>query len=114
MLQSGTFLSGVVVDGVKHKTFVLRLPTVQDNIDAVDLVGTTNGVSLSTALFACQLVELGSLKPEQIDFDLLTTLHPKDYNLLEAASAELEKKRVLAETSEETSTAPGLPSVDSA
>ena len=105
--QTGTLLTGVVVDGTVHRDFALRLPTVQDNIDAVDLVGTTNGVALSAA---CQLDKLGTLSPKQIDFDLVTRLHPSDFNLLEAAASELEKKRLTAALSMPTGTASDLPS----
>ena len=108
--QTGTLLTGVVVDGTVHRDFALRLPTVQDNIDAVDLVGTTNGVALSAAILACQLDKLGTLSPKQIDFDLVTRLHPSDFNLLEAAASELEKKRLTAALSMPTGTASDLPS----
>jgi hypothetical protein len=94
--EGGTLATGVVVDGVRHRAFELRLPTVADNIDAVDEVGSTNGVALGAAILACQLVKLGTLKPEQINLDLLTTLHPSDFNRLEAAASELEKKRQAA------------------
>ncbi|HQR97574.1 MULTISPECIES: phage tail assembly protein [unclassified Polaromonas] len=94
MTEKGTLLTGAVVGGVAHKTFELRLPTVRDNIDAVDEVGGHNGVALGAAILARQLVSLGTLKPEQIDFDLVAGLHPGDYNLLDAAAKELEKKRL--------------------
>lgn len=90
---TGALETGALVDGVTHRDFELRLPTVRDNIDAVDEVGSTNGVALSAAILARQLVRLGTLKPEQITFDLVADLHPSDYNQLEEAAAELEKKR---------------------
>lgn len=96
LLQAGRLVTGAVVDGVSHCDFELRLPTVQDNIDALDEVGGHNGVALGAAILARQLVKLGSLKANQITFDLLATMHPSDYNLLEAAAAELEKKRLAA------------------
>lgn len=92
--QAGTLVSGVVVDGVTHRDFELRLPTVQDNIDAVDEVGSHNGVALSAAILQRQLVKLGGLKADEITFERVTELHPADFNLLEAAAAELEKKRL--------------------
>jgi hypothetical protein len=107
--QSGTLTTGVVVEGVVHRDFELRLPTVQDNIDAVDLVGTTNGVALNAAILASQLVKLGSLAPAQIDYELFIQLHPSDFNVLEAAASELEKKRVLAARALPTGTASGSP-----
>jgi phage FluMu protein gp41 len=94
--ETGTLLTGVVVDNVRHRAFELRLPTVQDNIDAVDEVGSTNGVALGAAILACQLVRLGTLTRAQIDLELLAGLHPQDFNRLEAAASELEKKRQAA------------------
>lgn len=96
LTQTGELVTGALVDGVAHRAFELRLPTVRDNIDAVDEVGGHNGVALGAAILARQLLKLGTLKPEQIDFDLVANLHPQDFNLLEAAAAELEKKRLAA------------------
>lgn len=96
MTHKGTLVTGAVVVGVPHREFELRLPTVRDNIDAVDEVGSTNGVALNVAILSRQIVRLGTLRPEQIDFDLVANLHPADFNLLEAAATELEKKRLAA------------------
>lgn len=93
---SGTLPQGVEVDGAWHRDFVLRLPTVADNIEAVDQVGTGNAVALSAAILSRQLVKLGALQDKALTYDLVTGLHPQDYNHLEAAAAELEKKRQAA------------------
>ena len=105
--QTGTLVSGVLVDGSHHRDFELRLPTVQDNIDAVDEVGSHNGVALNAAIFARQLVKLGGLKPEQITFELVAGMHPSDFNQLEAAATELEKKRLAAAQPASTGTGSG-------
>jgi len=94
LTEEGTLSGGVTVAGVLHRDFCLRLPTVRDNIDAVDEVGGTNAVALNAAILARQLVSLGSLKPEEINFDLVAGMHPADYNELEAAGQRLEKKRL--------------------
>jgi hypothetical protein len=109
LTQTGVLSTGAVVDGVTHLEFEMRLPTVRDNIDAIDEVGANNGVALSTAIFARQLVKLGTLKPEQIDFDLIASLHPADFNALEAAATELEKKRRAAAQPTSTGTASDSP-----
>jgi len=93
---TGTLLQGVEVDGVVHREFELRLPTLGDNIDAVDEVGGHNGVAVGAALLARQLVRLGTLNPDQITYDLLCTMHVSDYNHLDAAGSDLEKKRQAA------------------
>jgi hypothetical protein len=93
---SGELPGGVEVDGKTHRAFVLRLPTVRDNVEAIDAVGATNAMALSTAILARQIVSLGDLKPEQIDYDLLADMHPEDFNVLDAKAQELEKKRKAA------------------
>lgn len=106
----GRLPGGVLVDGVKHRDFTLRLPTVRDNIEAVDEVGSTNGIALSTAIYARQLVKLGTLKPEQITFDLIADMHPGDFNVIEGKATELEKKRLAAEAADFPSSSSGSPS----
>lgn len=108
--ESGTLVTGAEVGDTVHRHFELRLPTVQDNIDAVDEVGSTNGVALSAAILARQLTQLGTLKPEEITLDLIAALHPSDFNLMEVASATLEKKRLAAPLVAPTGAGSDLPS----
>ena len=90
---SGTLLEGVKVGDAVHRDFVLRLPTVQDNMDAVDEVGSHNSVAVSAAILTRQVVKLGTLKAEEINLELIAQLHPSDFNLIEQKADELEKKR---------------------
>ncbi len=94
--QSDELVTGIELGGVVHKSFTLRLPTLGDNVAAVDEVGSDNGVALNAAILARQITELGTLKPEQITYELLCELHPADYNLIDAAASALEKKRQAA------------------
>jgi hypothetical protein len=96
MTISDELPGGIEVDGVVHRDFTLRLPKVRDNADAIDEVGSSNALNLSAAIFARQLTKLGTLKPDQITFDLISEMHPEDYNFLEAKATELEKKRKAA------------------
>lgn len=105
LTESGELPGGVVVSGTRHCSFTLRLPTVQDNIDAVDEVGSHNGVALNVAIMSRQLVQLGTLGPKEIDFALLAGMHPKDFNALEDAATRLEKKRMAAVAANKTSSA---------
>lgn len=107
MRQAGKLDSGVEVDGTTHRDFELRLPTVQDNIDAVDEVGSHNGVALSAAILQRQLVKLGSLPVDKITFELVAGMHPQDFNKLERAAGELEKKRLAAANPGSTGTESG-------
>lgn len=92
LTQTGQLPLGVEVDGTVHRDFELRAPTVEDNIVGIDEVGMANPVALSAALFARQLVKLGTLTRAQIDTALIRTMHPKDFDALERAAMDLEKK----------------------
>ncbi len=95
LTQTGEFPIGLLIDGVRHQDFELRPPTVGDNIDAAQEVETDSALELSTAVYARQLVKLGTLAPERIDASLLRQLNPMDWNALEAADGELRKKLML-------------------
>lgn len=90
---SGVLPGGADVAGKVHRDFTLRLPTVRDNIEAIDEVGASNNLALSAAILTRQILKLGDLKPEEITYEVVSRLHPEDYNLLEARAMELEKKR---------------------
>jgi hypothetical protein len=110
----GKLPGGVQVDGQTHRDFTLRLPTVRDNVDAIDEVGSNNQLAISAAILARQIVKLGTLEPKQICYELLADMHPSDYNALEAKAIELEKKRMAAAASAPTSSASALPCADPA
>lgn len=110
LTEKGTLDEGALVGGVRHAAFELRSPTLQDNIDAVDEVGSHNPVAINAAVLARQLVRLGTLEPKQITFELLCSLHPADYNILDRAAAELEKKRKATLQPPPTSSESGSPS----
>jgi phage FluMu protein gp41 len=108
---SGELPGGVEVDGVMHFDFTLRLPTVLDNVEAVDEVGAHNAMALSASILTRQIVKLGTLKGEQITYDLVVGMHPSDFNVLEIKAQELEKKRKEAQSQRApTSSASGSPS----
>ena len=95
LTQTGTLPIGVEVDSALHRDFELRPVLVQDNIDAVTEVGTANPVELSAAIFARQLVRLGTLEATQITTDLVRTLHIADFDEIERGAVELGKKLLL-------------------
>jgi hypothetical protein len=104
LTTSDTLLIGVVVGGVVHKDFVLRTATVDDNIGAteelIEAGENPQALRISTALLARQLIKLGTLIPHgnaeevppEITTSLLRGMHPADWNVLDKASNELEKK----------------------
>lgn len=109
--EPGTLVFGVKVGDVRHRDFVLRAPTVQDSIDASNEVGASNPVLINAAVFALQLVSLGTLTrrprkppelkpgevvPTYIDTALICAMHPLDFNQLEEAAVRLQKKLLSA------------------
>ncbi|TAM37834.1 MAG: phage tail assembly protein [Burkholderiaceae bacterium] len=83
---------GLVVDGVRHQDFELRAPTVGDNVDASHEVGNNSALELATAVYARQMIRLGTLPADKINAALLMQLNPMDWNAIEAADGELRKK----------------------
>ncbi len=69
--QTGTFPIGIVVDGVRQTAFELRSVTVGDNVDVIEELGDVSALRLSAALYARQLVALGSLPKERITSELV-------------------------------------------
>jgi len=93
--QDGVLPIGVEVDGVLHREFTLRPALVADNIDAITEVGSSNPVALNAAIFARQLVKLGSLAPKQITYELVAGMHVADFDELDRKALELQKKLLL-------------------
>jgi len=107
---------GLLVDGVLMRDFEMRPATVQDNIDATYEVGSANVVELSVAIYARQLTRLGTLSGDAINTKLLRGLHVADFNALERAAEELQKKLLSGWTTSSGGTAaePPLPATASA
>lgn len=93
--QAGMLPIGVEVDGVLHREFTLRPALVADNIEAITEVGSGNAVALNAAVFARQLVQLGTLAPKHISYDLVAGMHVADFDALDRAALELQKKLLL-------------------
>jgi hypothetical protein len=92
--QTGKLTYGVEVDGVVHTEFEMRLPTIADNIAAVEKVGLGSNLKVHVAMMAHTLVKLGTLPPENITYELLTSgLVDDDFDVLAAAEQTLKKKR---------------------
>jgi hypothetical protein len=90
--QTGKLPFGIEVDGKLHRDFELRIALLDDNIEAIDEVGTANPLKLSVAITARQIVRLGDLPKEQITTALVRQLRTEDWNALDAAATELVKK----------------------
>lgn len=109
---TGTLRYGVEFDGKVHRAFELRLPTIGDNIAAIEEVGHESSLKLSVALLARTVVKLGDIPAEAVDYALLTEhMVDDDYDVLAEKRDALKKKRMSWSGSSPTSGSPSLSSV---
>ena len=96
MTEKDTLLYGVEYpagSGQMHYDFELRLPTVGDNIVAIEELGVGSNLRLNTAMLARALVRLGDIPSEAITYELLDKeLVDDDYDVLATARDRLKKK----------------------
>ena len=97
--QKGKLTYGVEHGGKVHVDFELRLPTIGDNITALEEVGTESNLRLGVAMMAASLVSLGDISSDEITFDLLASeLVDDDYDILKLAQNELKKSRTASKS----------------
>ncbi|WP_199052946.1 hypothetical protein [Aquitalea sp. ASV15] len=100
--------------GQLHYDFVMRLPTIGDNIAAIENHGVASNIRINTAMMASCLVSLGDIPPEQLDFALLSRLVDDDFDTLATARDALKKKRRRPSSSLPATDSPSLPSAATA
>ncbi|WP_404991324.1 hypothetical protein [Cupriavidus pauculus] len=109
MIEKGTLTYGVEyppASGTLHFDFELRLPTIEDNVTAIEEVGAGSSLRISVAMMALCLVRLGDIPKEAITTGLLNTMVDDDYDVLAIKRDELKKKRrTLSGTSRTTDSA---------
>ncbi len=92
--QTGKLVYGIEHSGKVHVDFELRLPTIGDNITALEEVGTESNLRLGVAMMAASIVSLGDIPAEEITFELLAKeLVDDDYDVLKLAQTQLKKSR---------------------
>ncbi|AMG89701.1 phage tail assembly protein [Bordetella bronchiseptica] len=92
--EVGRLVYGIEHDGQMHFDFEVRLPTVADNIAALEEVGSSSGMRVTTAMLVSSIVRLGAIPQEQITYEFLATgLVDEDFDVLTAAQDRLKKKR---------------------
>jgi hypothetical protein len=108
MTEKGTLRYGVEVDGVRHKDFELRLPTMADVEDALEAAGPgACQARVNRMTWARTITKLGDLpedkrKPAALA-ELLAGMDADEYGPLSAAEDSLRKKLAAASASSETS-----------
>ncbi|WMD23102.1 hypothetical protein RAS12_12210 [Achromobacter seleniivolatilans] len=103
VLVTGSFTYGVPYGDRRHYDFVMHLPTMGDNIDALEAYPDGSPARIDLAMFASCMVRLGDIPSDDISFELLTEMDPTDVDVIYAAMSEAKKKlRPRNESSEPT------------
>lgn len=90
MTVTGTFVTGIEVDGKHHKEFTLRAGKVRDSVEALEELGPdVSGSRLRYAILARRLMVDGI---DLVTTDMVLDLSDEDGLELEHKSEELEKK----------------------
>ena len=117
MTEPGQLLYGVEWpegSGQLHFDFTLRLPTIGDNIAAIEQHGVASNIRINTAMLASCLVSLGGIPAEQLDFALVSRLVDDDFDTLASARDALKKKRRQPSSNLPATDSPSLPSAATA
>lgn len=94
LTEKGTLHYGVEHEGKLHVDFELRMPTIGDNIEAIEEFGVDSNLKLNVAMMARCLVKLGEIPAEVINYELLANhVIDEDYDVLAEARDRLKKKR---------------------
>ncbi|MBE5529203.1 hypothetical protein A9J41_14715 [Laribacter hongkongensis] len=114
MTEKGQLLYGLewpAGSGRLHFDFEVRLPTLGDNIAAIEEVGEASGLRVSAAITAKCIVRLGAIPAEDISLALLETgLVNSDFDAFDAAILSLKKKRMQSKPTSPASGSLPLPS----
>lgn len=99
MTQTGTLTYGVEHEGVVHTEFELRLPTIGDNIAALELVGAASNMKVNAAMLAASLLRIGTIPKETLTYEFLCeNVVDDDFDTLVDAQVVLKKKRMASLT----------------
>ena len=94
--EKGRLQYGIQFGGKWHYDFEVRVPTVKDNIEAIETYGTDSGMRVSFAMMVSAITELGEIPKEKITFDLLSeNLADSDFDAINDALLRVKKKREL-------------------
>lgn len=97
--------------GQIHYDVELRLPTIGDNIAALEEVGPESNLRLNVAMLARSLVKLGTIPKEAITYELLdSALIDQDFDVLLKIQATLKKKRKRSSSDSPATASPSSPS----
>jgi hypothetical protein len=97
LTEKGNLKYGLVVEGVRHTDFEMRVPTLEDMEEAIEEAGEgACAARVNRHVWARTLVRLGTLESKAITPELLGTLESTEYGHLAAAEEALRGKLVAA------------------
>lgn len=103
LTEKGSFLYGVEVNGIWHKEFEMRLPTLEDVECALESAqaeaeagAEVSPARISRYKWAACLIRLGDLDATAITPELLARLASTEYGVLSSAEESLLKKLAAA------------------
>jgi len=88
----GKLMFGIEYEGRRHHDFTMRLPTMGDNIAVTETYPEGIGMRLELAIFARCVQTLGEIPKAAITYDLLESLMPEDYDVLQNVLMDAKKK----------------------
>lgn len=91
---AGTLVYGVPYGDRRHYDFSMRLPTMGDNVDALEAHPDASGVRIDLAMFAACMERLGDIPADDIAYELLAEIDPADMDVIYAELAKAKKKRL--------------------
>lgn len=92
--ENGTLAFGVERDGIMHRDFVMRAPTIADAISAIETAGPeSSNLRLRIFKAASQIDSLGTLDKSEITGELLMSLPEDDIEPILSAQDEVAKKQ---------------------
>lgn len=116
LTEKGLLVYGIeypAASGQIHYQFEMRLPTVGDNIEAIEAHGVDSNLKLNVDMMARCLVRLGDIPAEAIQYELLAEhLVDEDYDVLVSARESLKKKRRASNSNLPACDSPSSPSDD--
>lgn len=91
---NGTLVFGIERDGVLHRDFVMRAPTIADAITAIEAAGPeSSNLRLRIFKAASQIESLGALDKQDITGEFLLALPEDDIEPILNAQDEAAKKQ---------------------
>ncbi len=91
-LATGTLLYGVLYEGKRHYDFSVRIPTMGDNVEALETLPGAHSARVEVAMYTTCLERLGDIPPDEISLGLVLGIYPSDIDIIAEAITKAKKK----------------------